>query len=122
MLTGLVEAQNERYKQGKTDEPTKVDSFKLIRSLYKSGGFNLAKNKKRFDSSPKKYDGLIHDGLLCLRGDKLSEIFQKMKYSNTLTDVHRELVAKEALFLYGDNRNKKVSNMRVYGIYIDKLK
>lgn len=123
LLTGLVREQNERVNQGSANtEIDAVDPYKLICTLYKSDGFTLAKNKKRFDNDLEKYDGLIHDKLLCLRSEKLIEKFKNMGYSTSLSDLRHSLIAKGALWLDGEGKNKKIGQLRVVGIHIDKLK
>lgn len=121
ILTSLVREQHERVKRAKKVEVAKVDVYKLIRTLYKSGSLELTKNKKRFNSAPEKYDGLIHGELLCLRGEKLLSLFQKAGYSNTLADIRNDLIAREALYLDSEGKNKKIGNKRVCGIYLNKL-
>jgi hypothetical protein len=121
LLTRLVKAQHERVKQGDSNSPSTVDAFKLIRSLYKSDSLRLAKNRRRFDETPEKYDGLIHKGLLCLRGEQLLARLKRMGYAHTLSDVRNALISKEALYLDSEGKNKKLGNKRVYGIYLKKL-
>ena len=64
---------------------------------------------------------MLHKGLLCLRGEKMLARFQKMGYANTLSDIRNALIVREALYLDSEGKNKKIGNMRVYGIYLNKL-
>ncbi|WP_333595470.1 hypothetical protein, partial [Anaerospora hongkongensis] len=65
LLNCLVQAQDVRVKQGIKSNPNNVDFFDVLCALYKNGDFHVAKNRKRFNSSSSKYDGLIHNELLC---------------------------------------------------------
>lgn len=119
LLTRLVRDQDVRVTQGKESEPEKVDLFELIRGWYQNNLFDLAKDVHHLGSS---HDGIKKDELLCLRSDKLMKKVQEVVPSATLTDVRRVLVAKNALWLDGEGKNKKIGQQRFVGIYLSKLK
>jgi hypothetical protein len=122
LLTDLVREQDKRVKQSKNSKVEKVDSYKLIRALNKSDSFCLAKNIKRYNYEPDKYDGLIHNELLCLRSENLLQKFQSMGYSNTLGDIRSSLIANNAIKLDSEGKNYKIGKSRFYGIYLNKLR
>jgi hypothetical protein len=124
LLSELTKSQDERIEKEQPHDSVsgKIEPFDLIRTLYTCGSFSLAKSKKRYEDDPQKYDGLIHDELLCLRSESLSKWFQKMGYTNTPHDIRKSLISKQALRLDSQGKNYKVGNARFYGIYLDKLK
>ena len=121
LLNFLVRAQDARVKQGINTEPNNVDFFKLLCTLYKNGDFRVAKNRKRFDFEPSKYDGLIHNELLCFQSESLLAMLKKKGYFYTCTDISRSLRARDALKLDSEGKNFKIGKTRYYGIYLSKL-
>lgn len=121
LLNCLVRAQDVRVKQGIHAKPNNVDLFELLCALYKNGDFHVAKNRKRFNSAPSKYDGLIHNELLCFQSESLIAILKKKGYSYTCADISRSLRARDALKLDSEGKNFKIGKTRYYGIYLSKL-
>lgn len=118
LLTELVREQDVRVKKGNDSEPDKVDYFELICGWYQDNFFDLAEDDKHLRS----HDGFKHDGLLCLRSEKLMEKIHRVVPSASYLDVRRALVAKKALWLDRDGKNKKIRQLRFVGIYLSKLK
>ena len=112
------ELQPPEYSENKLEN---IDSYKLIRTLYKNDKFCIAENKKQYNDEPQKYDGLIHNELLYLRGENLLNRFKSMGYPNTFADIRSSLIANNALKLDCEGRNCKIDNARFYGIYLNKL-
>jgi hypothetical protein len=122
LLTNLIKEQDNRVRQGNYNESDAVDYLELVRTLHNGRAFYLAKSGKQFDSEPEKYDGLIHDGLLCLRGEKLLEKIRRTAPYATLNDVKFALRSGGALWLDGEGKNKKVNQRRFIGIRLKNLK
>lgn len=118
LLVSLVKEQQKRVDQDKSSETGKVDYTALIYTLYKRNAFHLAKSIDKF----KDHDGLLHNDLLCLRGENLLSHVQKIAPSASLSEVRHALIAKDALWLDGEGKNKKVGRRRFYAIDLKKLK
>jgi hypothetical protein len=121
LLNCLVQAQDVHVKQGINSSPNNVDLFELLCTLYKKGDFHIAKNRKRFDSAPSKYDGLIHNELLCFQSESLIAILKRKGYPFSCADVSRSLRARDVLKLDSEGKNFKIGKTRYYGIYLSKL-
>ena len=117
-LLELVKKQDGRVKQSKDSEPETADLYELIRMLHKKETFDLAKDIKRF----KNHDGLLHEGLLCLRSENLMKHIHKIAPTATLADVRQSLIVKDALWLDGEGKNKKVGQRRFISIPLKKLR
>ena len=121
LLNYLIRAQDVRVKQEINSKPNNVDLFEILCALYKNGDFHVAKNRKRFNSSPSKYDGLIHNELLCFQSASLIAILKKKGYTYSCADISRSLRARDALKLDSEGKNFKIGKTRFYGIYLRKL-
>lgn len=104
LLTFLIHEQDLRVKQTTNHEPIVVDYLKPIRDAYNSDSFILANSPKQFVSEI--HDGLIHNECLCLRGDKLRELFP----STPLEEIADKLEAQGAL-----RRSGKYRAIQIYG-------
>lgn len=122
LLNSLVNAQDIRVKQGINSKSPNIDLFELLCTLYKNGDFRVAKNRKRFDSAPSKYDGLIHNNLLCFQSESLIKILKRKGYPYSCTDISRSLRSRDALKLDSEGKNFKIGKTRYYGIYLSKLR
>lgn len=118
-ITNLIIAQQNRYCQ--QDNPsTELNYLNIIKELYHSGAFRLAKNQNEFD--PNKHDGVIHYKCLCLRGKSIDRIVGQKYESfsrNLLIDF---LISKSALKRQGDKNTVQIKGgKRLYAIWLDKL-
>lgn len=107
LLTGLVQAQDERVKQTNFSEPNTLDFLARIRTMYQDGRFHLADNAKQFTSV---HDGLIHDGCLCLRGENFRKKVCTSLLSTNYDEVLDALEAQGAL-----KRGKDKRTIQIYG-------
>lgn len=119
-ITRLIRAQQERFRLDKGAE--EIDYLDLIRKLYKSGRFRVAKKKTEFD--PNKHDGIIwYDGL-CLRGKCLEQKIRNINANFNLTDCVNDLLAKDALKLVEKKNTVQINGIggkRFYAIKLNKL-
>lgn len=121
LLNGLVREQDGRVKQRIKITPKDVDPFELLSTLYKNGDFRVAKNKKKFELEPAKYDALMHNDLLCFQSDSLLAMFKNKGYSYSYEEIKNSLQAKNALKLDGEGKNFRIGRNRYYGIFVSKL-
>ena len=121
LLTGLVQAQDERVKQSNFSEPDTIDYLARIRKMYQDGRFSLADSAKQFT---RVHDGLIHDGCLCLRGENFRKKVCKSLSVTNYNDVLDTLEANGALKRSNDKRTIQIygtGGMRFYAIPLEKL-
>jgi hypothetical protein len=126
-ITRLVQEQDVRVKQGNDNGVAKVEPFEQIREWHRTKSFHLLSEKKVYPleglgTRLRGYDGLKHNGLLCLCGDALLAKFQQLGHYVDRTSLRNSLVAHNALKLDREGKNYKVGNMRFYGICLSKLK
>jgi hypothetical protein len=92
LLRDLVREQQERVTKGTLGKAKDFDCLSRIRSLYQATEFHLAENAEEFKSG--EYDGVIHNGCLCLRGATLRKFFPAYSRLGEIGDV---LLAQGAL-------------------------
>jgi len=88
LLTDLVEDQQQRVDQGKLNVRADIDYLAAIRTLYKNGKFRLADNAKIFDDD--SYDGVLHNGCLCLRKNRLSGFFPNVALDRVIDSLESQ--------------------------------
>jgi hypothetical protein len=119
LLTDLVREQQERVTKGTLGKAKDFDFLAHIRTLYKASEFNLAENAVICKSE--QYDGVIHNGCLCLRGDTLRKFFP----ANSLKEIGNALLAQEALEPGTNKKNTKqiyaASGKHFYFIPLSKI-
>jgi hypothetical protein len=91
LLTDLVREQQERVTKGTSGKAKDFDFLARIRTLYKASEFHLAEDAARFKSG--QYDGMIHNGCLCLRPDTLHKLFP----AYGIKEIGNALLAQGAL-------------------------
>ncbi len=118
-IAGLIRAQQDRYKL-RDEKVEGVNYLKLIRKLYQSKSFDLAKSKEQFD--PDKHDGLYYyERCICLRGESLDRKICKIIPGAKRSDIVKDLLAKDALKLVGTKNSVQINGLRFYAIKLDKL-
>ena len=120
LLTNLVRAQQERVEQGEVSEDERIDFLARIRAMFHSGEIALAANPELFKDRNSRYDGVIHNGELCLRGDTLRRIFPGIPPE----DVARGLLSKGILRRCSKDLQIQINSTggkRFYAIPLDKL-
>ena len=119
-LDALVSEQQIRFKSGNREQ---TDYIALIRKLYRSGKFCVAKKKEDFKQN--KHDGVIYYECLCLRGKMLEQKIRDIDTSFNLDECIKDLLAKNALKLVEQKNTVQISGIggkRFYAIRLDKLK
>ena len=119
-LNELVRAQEKRFRE--STEAKTVDYLALIRDLYRSGRFRIAKDADGFN--PDKHDGIIYYGCLCLRGKRLKQKFQSVCQDLSLDDCIAFLLNKDALKLVGSKNTVQINSIggiRFYAIWLKRL-
>lgn len=111
-LANLIQAQQSRFGLNKE----KINYLKLVRKLYKSGSFCIAKTKKQFN--PNKHDGLYYyDGCVCLRGESLDKKIRKIIPNAKREDIIKNLRDKNALKLVQEKCTVQIKGgLRFYAI------
>lgn len=118
-LEALIIEQHKRCREDDTGI-TEVDYLKLIRKLYQSNSFKLAKCKDEFDIN--KHDGLYHyDGYVCLRGQKLVKKICKIIPDTKQEQISRYLLDKGALKQVKEKNTVQIDGTRFYAIKQDLL-
>lgn len=120
-LVTLIQAQQARmcFTGGMQK---KINYLKLIKKLYKSNGFQLVGNVKKFDRD--KHDGLIYYDCLCLRGKKLDKRIRKEVRGFSHNDMINDLLTHDALKLVAKKNTIQISSLnglRFYAIWLDVL-
>ena len=103
ILNQLVQKQNERVSSSAAVYSKCDNVLDRIRELYHNHQFSLPKSKSQFIGE--KYDGVIHDGCLCLHPKAFSRFFP----SYDCEDIARKLDAEGALEKGKDGLKKKIS-------------
>lgn len=120
-LFELVKEQDGRVNQKNESENNTTDYLGLIRSMYKSKQFCLAKSKEKFNKE--KHDGFEYGDCLCLRGENLLEKINKLIPTAKKKDVICALLSQKALKV-GKNRSIQIigtNGIRFYAIKLKKL-
>jgi len=120
-LAVLVRAQQERFNQD-AQCTEKVNYLKLIREIYKSGGFCLANSAEHFNLE--EHDGLIHYDCLCLRSNRLrTKVLEVYPEANDKCLV-KDLLDRGALKTGDKNTVQigKCGGLRFYAVPLCKLK
>lgn len=118
-LSELIQKQQARFESDKGIND--IDYLKIIRKLYKSKCFYLAKDAAHFDSQ--KHDGLIYESYdcLCLRGKCLDRIIEKYFPRVSRRELIRALKDMGALKLVKKKGTVQIRGKRFYGIRLSVL-
>ena len=122
-LRGLIQAQYARFMQDNEGTENKdMDCLKIIRELYKSNRFCLAKSISRFN--PQKHDGLVYDNYksLCLRGECIDRIAEENFSRISKKQIIQILKEKNALKLVAEKNTVQIEGKRFYAIKLSALK
>lgn len=118
-LVGLIQAQQDRYRT-RDENAGQVNYLKLIRKLYKSDSFCLAKSKEKFN--PDKHEGLYYyEGCVCLRGESLDRKICKIIPGSKRKDIIKDLFDKKALKTVSEKHSVQIKGLRFYAIKLDML-
>ncbi|MDE7430588.1 MAG: hypothetical protein K2N34_01505 [Lachnospiraceae bacterium] len=118
-LIKLIREQQDRYRS-RNEDLKQVDYLKLIRKLYKSDSFRLAKSKEQFKLD--KHDGLYHyEECVCLRGESLDKKIRKIIPGSKREDVIKDLLDKNALKTVREKHSVQIDGLRFYAIKLEKL-
>ena len=117
LLSDLVWTQQERVELGLVNVADRIDFLAYIRTIFRDGEFLLADSAEEFKRG---HEGLIHNGCLCLRGDKLRKLFPDVR----LDDIADNLLTRGALRPGADKRGIQIygtGGKRFYAIPLNKL-
>ena len=99
-----------------------MDYWKLVKKLFKSDSFNVAKSIEEFDRD--KHDGIIHYDCLCLRRENLEKKIRKVFRGVRINDVIKALLSQDALKLVNSKNSVQISGLqgiRFYAIWLEML-
>lgn len=118
LLMDLVQAQDKRVNQGKIAGHTESTYLARICDAYLGNAFDLADSPKKFLDLI--HDGLIHNGCLCLRGDKIRKLFPDVPLEDVISGLEAQGAIKRgvndrAIQIYG------TGGKRFYAIPLAKL-
>ena len=119
-LNELVRAQEKRFRE--STEAKTADYLALIRNLYRSGSFRIAKDAEGFN--PDKHDGVIYYDCLCLRGKRLNKKLQNVCQGLSMKNCIAFLLNKNALKLMESKYTVQINaigGIRFYAIWLKKL-
>jgi len=116
LLTALVQQQDERVFQETSRKEESKNYWECIRALYKNRQLSVADSAKCFDKDLN--DGVIHNNILYLRREKLSEYFPEADIS----DIADELASQGVLEVGKNSRTKQISVLRGMRFYAIPLK
>lgn len=88
LLNRLVQDQDKRVQQGKSEIPKVQNYLGHIRELYKNGRMSIANDVEQFNMEC--HDGLWHNNRLYLRGERLTAFFPSVDINEVIAQLDKQ--------------------------------